>query len=270
MSILGVKSYNDFSYSYPLTDIMYVTKADIRSKAFFNDIPVNQKAASELNKRLKIDNSYSELKKVKMISDYVRSKIKKGWNTPQCDFKDWNDPILSNEETGGVCSGYAKLFVMVANYSGLKARVVWLFGHVSAEIYSTQYNKWIAVDVQNNILHQNEKSEYIGYVDFVTLNLTNPVEKISSIKLEADTANDPSSERIIDSAPVAILIDRMPSAYPKMLILNDETIIKYCDMKENWAKVILSYIGFDSIGNGVIYSSGDKSIRHHYLFTNFF
>jgi hypothetical protein len=252
-----LKAYSDLKVAYPLTDIVYVSDDVIRKNTILNRIPMSTEAVHEMNKILVVGHSWSELKKIAMISDYVRSKIKKG-DSPRCDFHDWNEPIIQSGETFGDCSGYAKLFVMVANHFGFRARVVWLFGHVSAEVFSSQHKKWIAVDVQNNIVHKNEQSQYVGYVDIISYNLTNPGGNISSIQLGIETSNDPTD-----------LSDRKPSFYTRMLILNDGTMLNYCNMTNDWLKVVASYLGVDSIGEGIIYSIDDMSVRHHYLFTGF-
>ena len=90
------------------------------------------------------------------------------------------------------------------------------------------------------------------------MNLTNPSEKISSIQLGLETLNDPTD-----------LSDRKPSHYTRMLILNDDTMLNYCKMTNDPLKVIISYLGLDTIGEGIIYSIDDMSVRHHSLFTGF-
>jgi len=251
---IALKAYSDLKNPYPLTHITYLDDKEIRKKTIVNKIPMSDEAVYVMNKTLTINDSDTELQKIAKINDFVRSKIKKG-HSPSCDFSDWNEPIIKSDETFGDCSGYAKLFVMIANHFGIKSRVVWLFSHVSAEVFSNEFNKWIAVDVQNNVFLKNEKKEYISYVDFISLNLINPEENISPIQIGAKTLNDPTDLSYLK-----------PDSFKRMLILDDYTIVNYCKMRSNVLKITSSYLGFETLGQGTIYSIHDFSVRHNTLF----
>jgi hypothetical protein len=243
-----LKVYYDLTISYPLTNAIYVNEDIMRSNTISNKIIMNNKSRAIVRNNVTASNDFFVM--VSNISDYVRSKIKKG-DSPGCDFSDWNDPITSRNETFGDCSGYAKLFVMLANEYDINARVVWLFGHVSAEAWNNEKSQWIAVDVQGNIFHTDDKGRYLNYIDIVK----NPQNNIKSIQIGKETVNDP----LID------LTDRKMN-FVRMMVLDDETILNYCNMKSNTKKVFLSYLGLDSIGKSHIFSVRSNNIKHRVFY----
>ena len=241
--ILIIKVLYDLEKPYPLTKMIQMDDTSMSSIMVNNTIDVSDEASEVLDKQIKFPKGVSFLEAIAIISDFSRSKIKKGDSGHPCDFEDWNSPLLQQQEFPGDCSAYAKLFVLVANHFGYKSRVAWLFGHVSAEVYSEEQASWLAVDVQNNSMFVDSNSKFVGYSAFVSQNRIDPEVTFYPVRIGKPTLNDPELLKI-----------RKAWHYPKLLVLDSQTVVEYCNMKNNYFKVFLSILGFSSIGSGYLLS----------------
>ncbi len=136
----------------------------------------------EVNAKIKIDPTQDEFEKALTIAKYLRREIKGGGGLG-----------LSSEKTlammlagkGGVCSDFAQIFSIFCFINGIRVRE-WgcvdrlyktKFGHSFNEIYSTQQQKWIAIDMHKAIIFEDvEHNNYFAAIDlFKHLRNGNPL-----------------------------------------------------------------------------------------------
>lgn len=103
-----------------------------------------------------VDSAPSELDRMIILRNWVRNRIPSG--TPRGVDYNFNAlDILSRAENGEkfFCSEYSTVFVQCALSIGLIARYGGLFkGHVVAEIWSNDFEKWVAMDVTNDLYYE--------------------------------------------------------------------------------------------------------------------
>lgn len=105
-----------------------------------------------------ISKASTELDKIIILREWVRKKIPLGI-PKNVDYNFNALDILARAEKGEgfFCSEYSTVFIQCAAAVGLIARYVGLFkGHAIAEIWSNQFEKWIVMDVNNNMHYENE------------------------------------------------------------------------------------------------------------------
>ena len=64
-----------------------------------------------------------------------------------------------------ICSESSKIFVTIMQALGYHARVIWMDGHTTSEVFIG--NKWILVDSYFNLMFKNKKGEYISLLESV-------------------------------------------------------------------------------------------------------
>jgi hypothetical protein len=148
----------------------------------FNSIDAIPQLYFSINAKIPIDNSLDELDKALVIAKYLRQSIKGGTAIG-----------LSSELTlekmldgkGGVCSDFSLIFNIFCFINGIKVKE-WgsidkfyntQCGHSFNEIYSTKYQKWIAIDIHKSIVFEDVKNNKLfSVVDlFTDLRSGNPL-----------------------------------------------------------------------------------------------
>lgn len=114
------------------------------------------------------------------LGEYVRSHLFHKSNTI-----DNPDKILeSQEEYPAICSGYSKFLVSLAQALGYQARVIWLDGHTTSEIYFPEYG-WVLVDSSGNLIFQDESGKYVSLLYAVE-----NFDKVIPKRIASQTNND--------------------------------------------------------------------------------
>lgn len=65
-----------------------------------------------------------------------------------------------------ICSESSKIFVALVEVLGLPARVIWMNGHTTAEVYHK--DKWIMIDAYGNVMAENEEGRYLSTQEIIS------------------------------------------------------------------------------------------------------
>ena len=147
-----------------------------------------------------LNSDKNEIEKAKIITDYVHNLFQhSGDNKPSS----LNPVTIINEAREG------KSFRCV-EYSHLTTALLWAFnipsrsvslktkdmetreigaGHVVVEFYSSEYNKWIMIDVQEGVLFKSENAYLSAFELSEKINNNTPIEFITT-----DNSNYPKKE----------------------------------------------------------------------------
>ena len=147
-----------------------------------NTLEAIPKLYFETNAKIKLDPLQDELDRALTIGTYLRNAIKGGAGIG-----------LSSEKTlatmlagrGGVCSDFSQIFNIFCFINGIRVKEWGIvdsmynpkFGHSFNEIYSTKYQKWIAIDIHKSIIFEDKAhSSFFSTVDlFQDLRKGNPL-----------------------------------------------------------------------------------------------
>lgn len=156
---LYIARFKLLSKNSSIKDIINSTYNEINCK---NDIP---KYFNEINNQIfKTNKPIEELEVVKQIAIWMHQNIKGGRGLSEPSEKSLR--MMVNGE-GGVCSDMVQVFnnfcvindVQVREWGVTRAPFNKVFGgHSFNEVFSTQYNKWILIDVSASILFYSNKS----------------------------------------------------------------------------------------------------------------
>ena len=136
-----------------------------------------------------VKDAESDLGKALLLSDWTNSQWKQGVPDP---YPPWNaNTILKmarDTGNGGFCAQYAVVFVQACLSMGIQARYVDLnsgkvgdSGHFSAEVWSSDLDKWVAVDPFYNRYFKSE-GKPLGALEIHQQIAMGKAEKISVIK----------------------------------------------------------------------------------------
>jgi len=206
----------------------------------FNDLnPINEipKLYFDVNKKISINPGMDELEKALEIGRFLRNAITGGTGLG-----------LSSAETlakmlegkGGVCSDFAQIFNLFCCINNIKVKE-WgcidrfyktRFGHSFNEIYSSELQKWIAIDIHKSIVFSDgEKSQLFSVTElFHYLRDGNPLKLI------------------FFSAYIPRNVDRIPHVYSKntipFIISNYKNNVNdyFCNRFKNFPPFIINAI----------------------------
>ena len=158
---------------------------NIDTIACFNDantLDSIPKLYFEVNVKINIDKNQDEFDKALTIAKYLRSEIKGGGGLGLSSAKTL-EMMLAGK--GGVCSDFAQIFSIFCFINDIRVRE-WgcvdrfyktQFGHSFNEIYATQQQKWIAIDMHKAIIFEDvAHNNYFAAIDlFEDLRNGNPL-----------------------------------------------------------------------------------------------
>jgi len=147
-----------------------------------NTVDAVPKLFFEINTKIKIDVNEDELDQAISIGAFLRSSIKGGVGIGLSSGKTL-EKMLAGE--GGVCSDFSQIFnvfclingILVKEWGSVDCLYKTKFGHSFNEIYSTKYQKWIAIDIHKSIIFEDKAhSSFFSTVDlFQDLRKGNPL-----------------------------------------------------------------------------------------------
>lgn len=136
----------------------------------------------EVNTAINLDPKRDEYDKAIQIGKHLRTHMKGGPGIGLSSKKTL-EKMLNNE--GGVCSDFSQIFNLFCLINDIKVRE-WgcidrfyrtRYGHSFNEIYSTQRQQWIAIDIHKAIVFTDENGALLSAVDlFKTLRAHKRVE----------------------------------------------------------------------------------------------
>ncbi|WP_298224622.1 hypothetical protein [Flavobacterium sp.] len=136
----------------------------------------------EVNAKINVDPTQDELEKALTIGKFLRKTIVGGSGIGLSSEKTL-EMMLAGE--GGVCSDFAQVFNIFCFINGIRVKE-WgtvdcfyktKFGHSFNEIYSTQQQKWIAIDIHKAIIFEDvAHNNFFSVIDlFNDLRAGNPL-----------------------------------------------------------------------------------------------
>lgn len=150
----------------------------------FNDINTMDAVPAlyfETNQRMGLKPEMDTLEKALEMSRYLRANVKGGRGLGLSSGQTL-EKMLAGQ--GGVCSDFSQIFNIFCFINGIKVRE-WgcvdslykgSFGHSFNEIYSPERQKWIAIDVHNNIVFKSTNNQYFSAIElFMALRVWKPV-----------------------------------------------------------------------------------------------
>lgn len=152
---IGYKSYNIIIQPFPL-----VSMEHIKSNSDFNKKPVNGN----------MDFEFQEL--IPELVAKVRKRV--GADLPIVKLPVHRKLISTStamhqypEGIYPICSEHAKYLVYLAKDLGINARVIWMQGHTTAEVFHSRHG-WVMVDTyQNQIFKHKQNGAYASVTDLV-------------------------------------------------------------------------------------------------------
>ncbi len=130
----------------------------------FNKLEDLPKAYFDVNSKINIAPSLSELGKALTLATFLRTSIRGGKGL---GLSSENTLAKMLDGNGGVCSDFSQIFNIFCMINGIKVKE-WgcierfyktQFGHSFNEIYDSKLQKWIAIDIHKGILFQNQKKD---------------------------------------------------------------------------------------------------------------
>jgi Transglutaminase-like superfamily len=160
-------------------------KADnMESVGCFNDINTIDTIPElyfEINRRMNLDPEMETLEKALEMGRYLRANVKGGRGLGLSSGQTL-EKMLTGQ--GGVCSDFSQIFCIFCFINGIKVRE-WgcvdslykgSFGHSFNEIYSTERQKWIAIDIHKSIVFLDASQQHLSAVElFRVLRAGKPV-----------------------------------------------------------------------------------------------
>ncbi|MBL0012745.1 MAG: hypothetical protein IPP30_03035 [Flavobacterium sp.] len=135
----------------------------------------------EINTKIGIDSSSDEYDKALQIGKYLRSTMKGGPGIGLSS-QETLEKMLANK--GGVCSDFSQIFNIFCFINNIKVKE-WgcidrfyktQFGHSFNEIYSSDKQKWVAIDIHKGIVFTDNTGSPLSVVElFLTLRSGNHV-----------------------------------------------------------------------------------------------
>ncbi len=168
-----------YLFRYLLLSENYTNK-NVHAIGCFNDsnsISSVPKLYFEINEKININASQGELEKAITIGIFLRNATKVGPGIGLSSEKTLQKMIGGQ---GGVCSDFTQIFNIFCLINGISVKE-WgcidrfyktKFGHSFNEIYSIEFQKWIAIDIQKGLLFKDENHNYLSAVELFT-NLRN-------------------------------------------------------------------------------------------------
>jgi hypothetical protein len=235
----------------------------------FNDLSVVPEYFFKINPQINLQPQADELEKAKQIGEYLRSNTKPGQAiglSPETTL----NKMLNGQ--GGVCSDFSEMFnlfclindIPVKEWGCVDQLYQTQFGHSFNEIYSTQKQKWIAIDVHKGILFKDSIGNYLS-----TLELFRSLRAGSELHLEHySDYRSPKIERlnfVYAAQTIPFLVDnrhfkyisncfrKHEKKYPKPLI--DSWIIlnqknqKFIFLLDNYKKLLFKKSSATHNGN---------------------
>jgi hypothetical protein len=151
-----------------------IKEKSIDTVGCFNDVNTLDgipKLYFETNAKIKIDPLQDELDQALTIGTFLRNTIKGGTGIGLSSSKTL-EMMLAGQ--GGVCSDFSQIFNVFCFINGIKVKEWGIvdsmynpkFGHSFNEIYSTKYQKWIAIDIHKSIVFEDKaQNSFFSTVD---------------------------------------------------------------------------------------------------------
>jgi len=171
ITLIGYFLYsNIIEKPFPFVKIKYIYKensfnANPTKLPIDITIPMSKFDKQLLIQELNISKNLNDIKKIKLIVKYVRKTIylQRGSFKIRHNIKD----ILDKKNRYlHICSEAAKIFSIIAQVMGYPARVIWMNGHTTAEIFIN--NKWILVDPYFNVMFKSN-NKYLSLLETIRL-----------------------------------------------------------------------------------------------------
>jgi hypothetical protein len=172
--ILLVLSRHPLLYYFRYLLLSKNAKADaVESMGCFNDINATEAVPDlyfEVNWRIKLSDGMDTLEKALEIGRYLRFNIKGGRGLGLSSGHTL-EKMLAGQ--GGVCSDFSQIFSLFCLVNRIKVRE-WgcvesfykgRFGHSFNEIYSRELKKWVAIDIEKNIVFKDSDGKYLSAIE---------------------------------------------------------------------------------------------------------
>jgi len=137
-----------------------------------------------------------------------------------------------------ICSESSKIFVTIMQALGYNARVIWMDGHTTSEVFIG--NKWILVDSYFNLMFKNKKGEYISLLESVK----NFKKNIPVRIVEPVYSNN--TDFLIDSNIINIYNNQK-----LFVVLDGKHLFNFHKNTKDITKIIKFIIGNNLIGRGI-------------------
>ncbi|NHM06317.1 transglutaminase domain-containing protein [Flavobacterium sp. CYK-4] len=193
---------------------------NIEAMGCFNDINTLEdipKLYFEVNTKIRLNPTQDDLSRAITIATYLRKVIPGG---PGIGLSSEKTLAIMLEGKGGVCSDFAQIFSIFCFINGIRVKEWGIvdslykgkFGHAFNEIYSSELQQWIAIDIHKGILFVDEENEKY----FSTLKLFQNLRagKRLKVKYFSDYVS-PKLERIpmiYASDTIPFLVNNKPNA----------------------------------------------------------
>lgn len=193
---------------------------NIEAMGCFNDINTLEsipKLYFEVNAKIPLDPNQDDLSRAITIATYLRKVVRGG---PGIGLSSERTLSLMLEGKGGVCSDFAQIFnifcfintIRVKEWGIVDSLYKGKFGHAFNEIYSSELQQWIAIDIHKGILFLDEKNKKY----FSTLGLFQHLRAGNRLKVKYFSEYVcPNSERtpmIYSSTSIPFLIENKPNS----------------------------------------------------------
>lgn len=142
----------------------------------------------------------TELERMACLRDWVKAQFATGTPSP---YPPWNALVvlawINSGWTAGFCAQYCQVFVQAALALGWSPRYVGVFdqaagrGHVTVEIWSNQFNKWILMDPTYNV-HFERRGVPLNALELHAAWLENATQSIDIAGGRHHFENDPYDE----------------------------------------------------------------------------
>lgn len=168
--------------------------------------------------------SKNEFEKILKICDWTNRQFEPSTPDP---YPPWDAVEILNwirdGQTGGFCAQYAFVFVQSLTSIGIPARYVDIAGkdsgaHFTAEVWSTDYNKWVLIDPADNIYFKKDAKPLSGlelHKALVTMNY----KDIEVVRISNSSAEKSISEAIKIYYKFAVLFRNNHLSRPPRLLL---------------------------------------------------
>ena len=137
-----------------------------------------------------------------------------------------------------ICSESSKIFVTIMQALGYNARVIWMDGHTTSEVFIG--NKWILVDSYFNLMFKNKKGEYISLLESVK----NFKKNIPVRIVEPVYSNN--TDFLIDSNIINVYNNQK-----LFVVLDGKHLFNFHKNTKDITKIIKFIIGNNLIGRGI-------------------